>query len=441
MKRKINIQLVVLTVLAISATLVMIVGIFYELFRNEMLGNLKAYTHLLSESGIFEQEDYDFKIAEEELRITLINEDGKVYYDSRVDATQMDNHANRPEVIKALKNGEGSDIRYSTTLAESTFYYALKLDNGTILRVAQESKSIWSIFESAFPAIGIFTVVVFGICIVIAHFMTKSLVAPIEQLAENIESCDSISAYKELVPFINTIQKQHEDIMKGAKMRQEFTANVSHELKTPLTAISGYAELIESGMASNEDVRHFATEIHRNSNRLLALINDIIQLSELDTIEVEVSFAPVELYQVAASCVEMLQVTAQQNDVKLILQGMPARINANRVMIEEVIVNLCDNAIRYNNKGGKVEVTVTSTQEEVILSIKDTGIGISEENQQRIFERFYRVDRSRSKSSGGTGLGLAIVKHIVVKHHAYMEVTSELGKGTEIKVIFKNIEV
>ena len=441
MKRKINIQLLILTALAISATLIMVVGVFYELFRKEMLENLKAYTHVLGESGIFQQEQYDFSIAEEEIRITLISEDGTVVYDSCIDKKKMDNHVNRPEFIEALKTGEGNDVRYSKTLDISTFYYALRLENGIVLRVAKEAESIWSVFENVFPIIGIFAMVVFGICTIVAHFMTKSLVAPIEQLATDVEKCESISTYKELIPFINTIQKQHEDIIKSAQMRQEFTANVSHELKTPLTAISGYAELIESGMANGEDMRHFASEIHQNSNRLLTLINDIIQLSELDSTEVEVSFVPIDIYQVAKGCVEMLQITANQHDIDLSIKGIPARINGNKAMIEEVIVNLCDNAIRYNNKGGKVMVSVHKLANQVILSIKDTGIGISKENQQRIFERFYRVDKSRSKSTGGTGLGLAIVKHIVGKHNAYMEVESELGKGTEIKVIFNSIDI
>ena len=440
MKRKINVQLLLLTLLAMSATLVMVVGVFYELFKKEMLDNLKAYTHVLGESGVFEQGKYDFDITEEEIRITLIQKDGTVCYDSSVDETKLDNHASRPEFIEAVKNGEGMDVRYSDTLDTSTFYYALELDNGIVLRLAREAESIWSVFENVFPIIGLFAIVVFACCMIVAHFMTKSLVAPIEQLAKDVEKGNSISIYKELVPFINMIQKQHEDIIKSAQMRQEFTANVSHELKTPLTAISGYAELIESGMASGNDMRHFANEIHQNSNRLLTLINDIIQLSELDSTEVEINFAPLDLYQVAKGCVEMLQITAKQHNIELSLQGVPARINANKAMMEEVIVNLCDNAIRYNNKDGKVMVIIKKINDKVVLSIKDTGIGISEENQQRIFERFYRVDKSRSKSTGGTGLGLAIVKHIVGKHHAYMEVESELGKGTEIKVIFNNIE-
>lgn len=307
-----------------------------------------------------------------------------------------------------------------------------------IIRVAKEVQSMLSIFESGLPIIGVFAGVVFVICALVAHIMTKSLVEPIERLAEDISASDSISTYKEIEPFITTIQKQHEDILRNANMRQEFTANVSHELKTPLTAISGYAELIESGMANPEDITHFASKIQKNSKRLLTLINDIIQLSELDSTEVEVPFTKVDIYNVASECLTMLKVSASKMDVELTLEGEACEVNGNKALIEELIVNLCDNAIRYNNRGGKVKVSIHPNDKQVILAVKDTGIGISEENQQRIFERFYRVDKSRSKLTGGTGLGLAIVKHIVAQHHAQMEIESAIGKGTEIRVIFNS---
>lgn len=440
MRRKINIQLLILTALAMIGTLGMTLGIFYQFFHTEVMSDLKAFTQVLSESGIFVYGPHDFKLTEDKIRITLINNEGVVWYDSTADSKVMDNHLDRPEVLEAIETGEGSHIRYSETSDKTTFYYALELEDGNILRVSKESESVWSMFKNIFPVIGAIAIVILGICIVVAHFMTQSLIEPIERLAKDIDKDDAISTYKELVPFINRIKQQHKDIIKAARVREEFTANVSHELKTPLTAISGYAELIENGMASGEDMRHFASQIQQSSNRLLTLINDIIQLSELDCTEVEVNFAPIDLYQTAKSCVDMLDMAAQQHDVKLSIEGSAAIIHANKAMMEEVVVNLCDNAIRYNNKGGEVRLSIKPIKDKVILSIKDTGIGISEENQERIFERFYRVDRSRSKSTGGTGLGLAIVKHIVVKHHASMEIESELGKGTEIKVIFKAVE-
>lgn len=437
MKRKINIQLLGLTAVAIIATLVMVVGVFYDLFKKEVLDDLKSYTHVLAQSGVFKQDEAYIKdIIQNNIRITVINADGTIRFESSVDIESMDNHKERPEVIAALENGEGEAVRKSETMDRNSFYYAVRLGDHTILRVAKEADSIWSVFASAFPVIGSIAVILFIICIGLARLMTKSFIKPIEQIANDIEHCGSISTYKELVPFINTIQKQHEDILRSARMRQEFTANVSHELKTPLTAISGYAELIENGMASGEDMRRFAGEIHQNSNRLLVLINDIIRLAELDSKEVEVPFYKIDLYQIAESCVNMIRINAKKHGVSLSLEGSHCEIIANKEMIEEVIFNLCDNAIRYNNKGGSVRVRIEKKGNQAILSVKDTGIGIPKEHQERIFERFYRVDRGRSKSTGGTGLGLAIVKHVISKHHAEISLESEKGKGTEIKIIF-----
>lgn len=240
-----------------------------------------------------------------------------------------------------------------------------------------------------------------------------------------------------LVLFMQTIKKQHQDILKNARMRQEFTANVTHELKTPLTSISGYSELIANGMATDDDVQRFAREIHHNSTRLLTLINDIIRLSELDVEEEETNFEQVDLYGIAEDCVSMCQFSADKHNVTLSAEGSQCFVEGDKGMLEEVVYNLCDNAIRYNKEGGTVRVMVQQEEGKVFLSVKDTGIGIPDKHQERIFERFYRVDKSRSKSTGGTGLGLAIVKHIVAKHGAEMELHSEEGRGTEIKIIFE----
>ena len=239
------------------------------------------------------------------------------------------------------------------------------------------------------------------------------------------------------MPFITTIQEQHKDIIKGARMRQEFTANVSHELKTPLTSISGYAELIETGIAGENEVQRFAGEIHRNSKRLLTLINDIIRLSELDGGHADISCSEVDLYDIATSCVEMLQLNAEKHSIKIECHGQRCMVRANKEMMEELLFNLCDNAIRYNRLGGTVDVTVEKKEGHPVLTVADTGIGIPKESQERVFERFYRVDKSRSKLTGGTGLGMAIVKHIVAQHDARIELHSEVGKGTRIVVTFQ----
>ena len=211
---------------------------------------------------------------------------------------------------------------------------------------------------------------------------------------------------------------------------------MSHELKTPLTAIAGYAELIGSGIADEKDARRFANEIHVSSDRLLSLINDILKLSELDDAEQEFDVEPVDLYQAAQGCLDMLDVQANSQGITLELQGDSCMIMANRRLIDELLYNLCSNAIRYNNYGGRVTVTAERENGRTVLVVKDTGIGIPKEHQERIFERFYRVDKSRSKQRGGTGLGLAIVKHIVAQHQAELSLNSEAGKGTEIRIVF-----
>ena len=250
--------------------------------------------------------------------------------------------------------------------------------------------------------------IILGICLLLSNFLTKRLLKPIEEM-----------------------------VLNNANVRQEFTANVSHELKTPLTAILGYAELIGSGMADQEDVAHFAGEIQRNSDRLLTLINDIIKLSELDENEQTFEMEPVNLYKAAKGCLDMMEMQAKKQDVTLRLEGEPCVITANKNLMDELLHNLCSNAIRYNNRGGSVTVVVRYDGPRVLLSVKDTGIGIPKEHQERVFERFYRVDKSRSKQSGGTGLGLAIVKHIVAQHEAEISLESEVGKGTEIRILFK----
>lgn len=436
MKRKINLQLLGVAAIAIITTLIMAISFFYDVFEHEILIELKNDSYILKMSNMFEGE-MEAAHQLENLRVTVIAQDGSVKYDNWADKAQMGNHGGRPEVIAAFKEGEGLSIRRSATLGKNTFYYAVKQADGTVLRIAKDADSIWSIFRNATPMIIGIVCFLFAICIIIARLLTKSLVAPIGEIASNIEACGSISTYKELVPFISTIQEQHEDILKSAKMRQEFTANVSHELKTPLTSISGYAELIENGMADENEMRRFAKEIHRSSNRLLNLINDIIKLSELDATDIRADFESVNLYEVARESVEMLSLNAEKHEISVKLEGENCFVQGNKSMLEEVVYNLCDNAIRYNNKGGKVTVTVSVEGHEAVVAVKDTGIGISQKNQGRIFERFYRVDKSRSKLTGGTGLGLAIVKHIVAQHGASLEVESEVGKGTEIKIYFQ----
>ena len=437
MRKKINTELVLIAAVAIILTSIFATFTYYSIFQTEVLDNLKTCAHVLAESIPDESSDLgDYRFIDKTLRITLINEDGTVLMDSNVNIGDMGNHGERPEVAEAFEKGEGEAVRMSETLEQSAFYYAMRLNDGTVLRVAKETGSIFSMFLGALPSLMVIAIVLFGFCALLAYFMTKSFIKPIETTAANLEGPETVCPYKELKPFLSTIQEQHKNIIKSAKMRQDFTANVTHELKTPLTSISGYAELIANGMTGEEDTIRFSKEIHRNANRLLRLINDILQLSELDTMGTQIETESLNLYGMASTCVEMLKINAEPLGVTLSVAGETAWIEGNRTMIEELLYNLCSNAIRYNKPQGKVEVSVFKNEEGVCLTVADTGIGIPEKHQEHIFERFYRVDKSRSKERGGTGLGLAIVKHIVAEHHAKLSLESKEGVGTKISIIF-----
>ncbi len=437
MRRKINKQLIGIAVVGIFVTMLLMTAVFYDLFRRQVEDDLRVNAYILKNTDIFQTESPDeIHLDMDELRITWIAKNGDVLYDDDVDVSEMSNHSNRPEVEEAFVNGEGRAIRESSTLGQSTYYYAVRMEDGSVLRVAREANNIFSVFQSALPSIFLITLVMVVICVILARFLTGKLIRPIEQMAVDMNDGTIKPAYRELVPFANMIRAQHENILKNAKMRQDFTANVSHELKTPLTAISGYAELMENGMARGPEVERFAAEIRRNANRLLSLINDIIRLSELDNMEDAVTFEQVDLYEVACKCADSLRINARKHDVSFALQGEPVLIRGNREMIIELVNNLCDNAIRYNEKNGWVAVTVKKEENQGVLVVEDNGIGIPKEHQDRIFERFYRVDKSRSKQTGGTGLGLAIVKHIVMLHDAQLELVSEAGSGTKITVTF-----
>lgn len=437
MKRKINKMFVLIATLAIFLTILLITVVYYEIFRLQMMDDLHSHAMLLKQYvSVEDMQKIGAGVDSEVLRVTLVGADGNVIFDNEADLEQMENHSRRPEIIEAMEMGEGQAIRNSETLSKATFYYAVQLQDGQVLRVAKDAGSIYSIFGKSLPSLIVIFAILMVLCLVMAHFLTGKLIIPIEQLAENLDEYNDTTGYEELTPFINMIRQQHLDIIKSAKIRQEFTANVSHELKTPLTSISGYAELIETGMASEADVTRFAHGIHNSANRLLTLINDIIRLSELDGTEEEVVLERLNLFELARTCVDMLTMNAEKHDVTISIQGEECYIDGNRQMLEELLFNLCDNAIRYNNTNGSVDVEVYARDGRSYLIVKDTGIGIPKEHQERIFERFYRVDKSRSKSTGGTGLGLAIVKHIIAKHNAQLELESESGRGTTIKVIF-----
>ena len=414
MKKKINYYLVATALFVAIATMVSMTVINYYLFQKQVKEDLQVMAETIESTGILKQDINEIpQIDVEGIRVTWIDKDGTVLYDNQNNVKKLENHGNRPEVESAFDKGTGDSVRTSATMNSNTFYHAIKLNDGTVLRVSIAARSIWNMFASSIPAMLIVTVIIVGICVVLAKSLTRKLMKPIETLAGNLEG-----------------------VLAAAKSRQDFTANVSHELKTPLTAISGYAELIENGMVEKEQQIHFATEIRRNAQRLLSLINDIIKLSELDSSEAQQGFEQLDLYGLVKDCMENLQVNAEQRKVALNFDGTDCMVRGNRQLLTELVENLCQNAIRYNNEGGTVNVTVHKLGGKTVLTVEDNGIGIPKDQQERVFERFYRVDKSRSKETGGTGLGLAIVKHIVELHDAGLTLDSEVGRGTTIKVEF-----
>ena len=458
MKREINSRLVIIAVLAIILSTIGVTTIYYKQFQAQVQKDLKIDSMIIQTMGIEnlvnDDKDVDNVLAgSSEVRITWIAKDGTVLYDNDADESKMENHKNRPEIQNAFKTGVGESVRKSDTMNMKAFNYAVLLEDGTVLRVSTLARSIFSVFILTSPIVRLIALFILVLCAILSQLLTKQLLRPIDKMAENLGNTTYDCEYPELIPFTNRIREQHSDILAAAKSRQDFTANVSHELKTPLTAISGYAELISLNvdmqkmhadntdiqatgrMLGDENVKSFADKIRKNADRLVSLINDIIRLSELDATDGHDDFSQVDLYEVAQERIEILRVTADKADVTIELHGEKTMVISNRSMLIELIDNLCQNAIRYNVPCGRAEVEIGKKGNKALLTVTDTGIGIPPEEQSRIFERFYRVDKSRSRETGGTGLGLAIVKHIVEIHDGQINLTSEVGRGTTIEVV------
>ncbi len=484
-------------------------------------------------------------------RVTLVSGDGTVLFDSRADESSMGNHLQRPEVQKALTDGFGEDTRLSETIDEQTYYYAVLLKNGNILRVSRITDSVVASALNLLPWLIAAAGVILGVSVLAARGVTGRIIKPINEI--NLDSPESCVIYDELAPLLTRIRNQnrvivdhmnaltekerefstltenmregfilvnsHSEVVahnesaartlgfhmnerssrnviafnrsadfqslvqtaidghpaervieinhryyqfmanpirsgeetKGAvvliiditereereRLRREFTANVSHELKTPLTSISGYAEIIKNGLVRAEDVPRFAKNIFDEAGRLITLINDIIELSQLDENAEGMQKEPVNLYDVAKDIVNRLCPGADKAGVTLSIEGRPCEVTGVRRLLDEMIYNLVDNAIKYNKTGGSVKIAIKRLSGKTVLSVSDTGIGIRKEEQERVFERFYRVDRSRSRDAGGTGLGLSIVKHGAMLHGAGIRLESELNKGTDVTITFK----
>ena len=553
MRKKIFRAISAVAIGILLASLLLTFGVLYRYFDRQFQAELANSAAYIAQGVMHEGAGYFEGLQTENGRITWIAADGTVLYDSFADASALENHAARGEVQDALREGAGSSMRFSETNGETTYYYALRLDDGTILRISNTRYSLISLVLSMTAPLIVIFLIAIAICAVIGTRLSRQIVQPINRI--DLDHPEQSRVYDELYPLLGKIQLQkhiiaeqiqqmqqqqqefsaitknmsegflvldregrilsyndslllmlnlgavafhekrdvlalplddsfrtavllalsgehderhmeanerhylimanpvhsgetisgavivvldHTEKENGDVMRREFTANVSHELKTPLTSISGYAEMIETGIAKPEDVKGFAHKISREAGRLVALIGDILKLSRLDESEIEKN-ETVNLAQTARECAEDLQIKAENNNVSLEISADDAYVKGDGNLLYELVYNLCDNAIRYNKPGGKVNITV-SGKNGTVLKVADTGIGIPPEHQDRIFERFYRVDKSRSKETGGTGLGLAIVKYIAQQHGASVSLKSQEGKGTEITVTFNPAE-
>ena len=454
MKDRIRYSLIYMGVIAALLAVFFTVRVFEDEMAEQLKVNLRENLRLIETAYIDESlasmPQKLARFAGEDLRITLIDSTGKIIYDSDAKAAEMENHYNREEVSDAMEKGFGEDLRYSSTLQAKAFYFAKRLKDGNVLRLGMRQANLQQAYSKTMPyLIALFAAIV-AAAILIAIGLSRAFISPLKKLVDQLgtpEWMNIENAYKEIEPLVNTIRKQDLELrltieqlsnekQKISHLKDEFTANASHELKTPLTSISGYAELIESGMAKPEDVKVFAGKIHKEARRLQSIANDIITLSKLNNREAEPYdlSEKINLWNLAHGCIDGLMLNANKKSIQLSLDGVRnAEILGNSKLLYEMVFNLVDNAIRYTEQGGKVIVLV----EENAIVVKDTGIGIPEESQSRIFERFYRVDKSRSKETGGTGLGLSIVKHIAEVHHATIRLKSTVGFGTEIRIGFK----
>ena len=548
MTSKIFKSILSVAIAVLLSSLVIIIGALYPYFGNVQESQLKDELSLAADATEQLGESYLQGLDYDRYRLTWVDADGTVLFDSHADTAAMENHADREEIKEALISGNGSSTRQSSTLTEQTIYEATQLNDGSVLRISVSRATALVLVLGMLQPIAIVLVIAIALSAWLAHRMAKKVVEPLNKL--NLEKPMENEAYEELAPLLRRINAQHKEIkaqmqtlkrkqdefeqitgnMKEAlvlldnrgriisinpaartlfgasascigedfltidrkqnmrlalehaktqghadfrakengreyqfdlsridsdgnshgmvilafdvteqvnaeKHRQEFTANVSHELKTPLQSIIGSAELMENGIVKAEDVPRFVGHIRKEASRLVFLIDDIIRLSALDE-GTEMPHEDVSLKVLSEEICESLADAAKLKDVSLEVTGDDGVVNGVRRLLYEVIFNLCDNAIKYNNPGGRVQVSVAEDNGTVRLSVTDTGIGIAPEHQDKVFERFYRVDKSHSKQSGGTGLGLSIVKHAVQYHHGKITVESELNKGTVITVLF-----
>lgn len=549
MTRRIFKSFLSLCIVTLLVTVALILGVMYDHLSTQVQRELKNEAFYIAK-GV-EQNGalyfYDFSAGEN--RVTWIDAQGNVLFDSASDAEKMENHAEREEFTEALKIGEGRARRYSDTVGKNTIYYARRLSDGTVLRIATLQNTLWAVLLGILQPIAAIGLVVVILCAVLSSAVARRIVKPINDI--KLDGPEIDGAYEELSPLLTKINRQNNKIARQMEqlkqkqfefelitenmsegfilldnnmevlsynssalrlldgdpqsethnvlamnrqapfrsavetalsgrhnvqtlerngrvyslfanpvfdretvagvamillditekhmaetLRREFTSNVSHELKTPLTTIYGVSDMLASGMVKPEDVARFAESVKTESGRLITLIDDIIKLSRLDEGEAIAEKESVDLYALAGEVLKRLEPVAQKQQVSLQLKGAPVSINGIRHVLDEMVFNLCENAIKYNRPGGSVTVTVDAPGNRPSITVTDTGIGIPKADQSRVFERFFRVDKSHSKAQGGTGLGLSIVKHAAAFHGGTVHLTSEENVGTTIQVVF-----
>lgn len=444
MSKRIFLNMFIISSVVIALTTILTVVIVYKSFSNQNIAALKGELTATS-SGVELNGVAFLKSLSGKHRITLVDSSGKVLFDNRNDINSLGNHNDRKEIREARENGTGYSERYSDTLSRKTINVTKLLNNGDVLRLSEDMSTVWStLMDTIFPMI---CVMVFSILIVayMAGRVSKAATTPINQI--DLNEPDREKVYDEIEPLIDKIIKQNNQIDKQIEqlnmehekqdnLRRDFTANVSHELKTPLTSISGFAEIIQNGMVKEEDITRFAGKIHSEAQRLIILVGDIIKLSQLDGKDIAVKMEPIDLYETSQAVMGHLEAAAEKRNIKMFLSGKHLVITGAEQIIEEMIFNLIDNAIKYNKTGGKIYVNILKNDDGINLSVEDTGIGIKDEDIGRIFERFYRADKSHSKEIGGTGLGLSIVKHGANFHNAKVFVKSKYKEGTKITILF-----
>ncbi len=436
MRNKIQRNMVFMIVLTLLASYAFIIGIVYnQTYRimrqdaRQEAAYIKEAINLLGSQYLQEMDNVNT-----DTRVTQIDEEGTVLYDSHGINSKDENHAQRKEIKEALEKGHGQAKRMSETVGQELYYYATLLEDGTVLRVAKSMDGVSSTAVRVLPymfGIGIALVV---IAWRLSKWMASRLVQPINEL--DLEHPIDNDVYEELTPLLLSMESQKKEKEKNEQMRKEFSANVSHELKTPLTTISGYAELMKDGLVKQEDVGRFSEKIYTEARRLISMIEGIIKLSRLDENQIVQEKEEIDLYQMTLEIKNSLSMKAAEAGIDLHVLGSPCTVSGVRQILYEMLYNLIENAVKYNDRGGHVSVTAAAMEGRATVIVEDDGIGIPPEDADRIFERFYRGDKSHSSEREGTGLGLSIVKHGAKYHGAKIEVESEVGKGTKIAVIF-----